>query len=174
MGVAVSAAEKKVAVVHCSGDCQATQPKFVYEGVQTCAAAKRFYGGTGACMHGCLGLGDCAAVCENDCITVKNGLAAICTETCISCGRCVKACPTEAWDVVNGYIVSFGGLFGNSISKGNTIIPFIADKEKLMEICDAAIQFFAENANAGERFKFTLDRVGWDKFEERIQEVYHG
>jgi ferredoxin len=38
-------------------------------------------------------LGDCAAVCENDCITVKNGLAAICTETCISCGRCVKACP---------------------------------------------------------------------------------
>jgi dissimilatory sulfite reductase (desulfoviridin) alpha/beta subunit len=76
--------------------------------------------------------------------------------------------------VVNGYIVSFGGLFGNSISKGNTIIPFIADKEKLMEICDAAIQFFAENANAGERFKFTLDRVGWDKFEERIQEVYHG
>jgi Na+-translocating ferredoxin:NAD+ oxidoreductase RNF subunit RnfB len=93
MGVAVSAAEKKVAVVHCSGDCQATQPKFVYEGVQTCAAAKRFYGGTGACMHGCLGLGDCAAVCENDCITVKNGLAAICTETCISCGRCVKACP---------------------------------------------------------------------------------
>lgn len=93
-GVAVSAAERKIPVVHCNGTCTATKPKFVFDGVQTCAAAKRFYGGTGSCMHGCLGLGDCAAVCEKDCIRVQDGLAVICTEACISCGKCAKACPT--------------------------------------------------------------------------------
>ena len=64
MGVAVTAAERKIPVVHCNGTCEATKPKFAFDGVQTCASAKRFYGGTGSCMHGCLGLGDCAAACE--------------------------------------------------------------------------------------------------------------
>ena len=64
--------------------------------------------------------------------------------------------------------------FGNSINKGETIIPFIENKEKLMEICDAALNFFAENAKPSERFKFTIDRVGREKFEQRILEVYNG
>ena len=55
-----------------------------------------------------------------------------------------------------------------------TIIPFIENKEKLMEICDAALNFFAENAKPSERFKFTIDRVGREKFEQRILEVYNG
>ena len=93
---------------------------------------------------------------------------------CNFCGRCVKACPTEAWDTVHGYIVSFGGLFGNSIHKGEPIIPFIADKEKLLKVCDATVQFFDDNAKAGERFQFTLERVGREKFEEKIWEAYNG
>jgi dissimilatory sulfite reductase (desulfoviridin) alpha/beta subunit len=40
-----------------------------------------------------------------------------------------------------------------------------------MKVCDAAIQFFDDHANAGERFKFTIDRIGRDKFEEKIKEV---
>ena len=114
---------------------------------------------------------------EEDCIQ-----CGVCTKACRSgaiskcnfCGRCVKACPTEAWDTVHGYIVSFGGLFGNSIHKGEPIIPFIADKEKLLKICDAAVQFFDDNANAGERFQFTLERVGKEKFEQKIWEAYNG
>ena len=93
MGAEVTAAEKKLPVIHCSGDCDAMQQKFTFDGIQTCASAKRFYGGTGACMHGCLGLGDCASVCPEGCITIKNGLAAFCTEQCISCGKCAKVCP---------------------------------------------------------------------------------
>lgn len=61
-----------------------------------------------------------------------------------------------------------------SLNKGETIIPFIEDKEKLMKICDAAIEFFAENAKPSERFKYTIDRVGKDKFEKKILEVYNG
>ena len=116
---------------------------------------------------------------EEDCIqcgaiTHEDGKITVDESKCNFCGRCVKACPTEAWDTVHGYIVSFGGLFGNSIHKGELIIPFIADKEKLLKICDAAVQFFDDNANAGERFQFTLERVGKEKFEEKIWEAYNG
>lgn len=122
----------------------------------------------------CIGCGVCEKACRTGAIKIEDGKITVEDAKCNFCGRCFKACPTEAWDTVHGYIVSFGGLFGNSISKGEAIIPFIEDKEKLMEICDAAIEFFAENAKPGERFKFTLDRVGRDKFNEKIMEVYNG
>lgn len=122
----------------------------------------------------CIGCGVCEKACRTGAVRIEDGKVIVDESKCNFCGRCFKACPTEAWDTVHGYIVSFGGLFGNSINKGEAIIPFIEDKEKLMEICDAAIEFFAENAKAGERFKFTLDRVGKDKFVDKIMEVYNG
>ena len=39
-------------------------------------------------------------------------------------------------------------------------------------VIDAAIAFFDENAKSGERFKFTIDRVGREKFEQVIKEAY--
>lgn len=69
-------------------------------------------------------------------------------------------------------IVSFGGLFGNQISKGEPVIPFIDDHDKLMAVCDAAIEFFKDNANPSERFKFTIDRVGAEKFRRAVLNAY--
>ena len=39
---------------------------------------------------------------------------------------------------------------------------------------DAAIQFFDDYANPSERFRFTLDRVGIDKFKEVIKRLIMG
>lgn len=121
----------------------------------------------------CIQCGVCVKACRTEAISLIDGKIVLDKEKCNYCGRCLKACPTEAWDAVHGYIVSFGGLFGNSISKGETIIPFIDNHDKLMEVCDAAIQFFDDNANAGERFKFTIERIGKEKFKEEILEAYN-
>ena len=122
----------------------------------------------------CISCGVCEKACRSKAIEIKEGKITVEDGKCNFCGRCVKSCPTDAWETIHGYIVSFGGLFGNSINKGEAIIPFIEDKEKLLKICDAAIEFFDKNANPGERFKFTIDRVGREKFEQVILEAYNG
>ncbi|HBI51833.1 MAG TPA: coenzyme F420 hydrogenase [Ruminococcaceae bacterium] len=116
----------------------------------------------------CIHCGVCEKVCRSQAITVQDGRITVDEGKCNFCGRCIKSCPTDAWDSVSGYIVSFGGLFGNSIAKGEPIVPFIEDHDTLMRVCDAAIEFFAENAKPSERFRFTLERVGQDKFREVI------
>ena len=54
------------------------------------------------------------------------------------------------------------------------MVPFIKDRETLFRVCDAALNYFRENALPGERFKFTLDRLGVDGLKEKVMEAYHG
>ena len=82
-----------VAVVRCSGDCTVAKDKMDYQGLSSCAAAKLTYGGKGACVYGCIGLGDCAKVCPEHAITVVDGLARVDFSSCIGCGMCAKTCP---------------------------------------------------------------------------------
>jgi len=104
LGVEAEDVIEQVAVIHCKGDCDATQDKADYQGIESCSAAKLFYGGKGSCTYGCLGLGDCMKVCPQDAICLEKGIAHVDTRKCIGCGLCAKACPqhiitTEA-DVV--------------------------------------------------------------------------
>ncbi len=122
----------------------------------------------------CIQCGVCIKACRERALSMDGNRVVIDESKCNNCARCVKSCPTDAWKGESGYIVSFGGLFGNKIYKGESIIPIIKDKETLFRVADAAINFFEENANAGERFRFTLQRVGEDKFKKVIEEAYNG
>jgi dissimilatory sulfite reductase (desulfoviridin) alpha/beta subunit len=124
----------------------------------------------------CIFCGLCEKVCRTKALTIQKDEENILLEPskCNNCGRCVKSCPTEAWQGKDGYIVSFGGTFGNSIQKGKELVPMLEDKDTLLRVADAAIDFFAENAKPGERFAKTLDRVGWDKLKEKVEVAYHG
>lgn len=120
----------------------------------------------------CVFCGACEKVCRPGAIKIEDNNIIFDESKCIHCGRCVKACPTNAWVGEEGYLLFFGGLFGNQINKGTQTLPFIKDKEQLLRVTDVAIRFFGNNGNAGERFKFTLDRLGWEKFQKEIEEAY--
>lgn len=85
--------QKKVAVIRCGGCAEHTASTALYEDVHRCDEAARLFGGARACVYGCTGLGDCAAVCQNDAISVQNGLAQVDADACGGCGKCVTACP---------------------------------------------------------------------------------
>lgn len=95
LGVSAENVIPMTAVVHCNGDCNATQQQFDFDGVQSCKAVKRFYGGNGMCKYGCIGLGDCMNVCEYNAIKIKDGLAKINPSLCQACGQCVNICPNN-------------------------------------------------------------------------------
>lgn len=122
----------------------------------------------------CIFCGVCEKACRNGAVTVGPDEVTLDPSKCNHCGRCVTACPTGAWKGKSGYLLSFGGTFGNSIQKGKELLPIIEDKETLFRVADAAINFFAENAKPGERFAKTLDRVGWDQLKEKVEAAYHG
>lgn len=93
LGVSAADVVPMTAVVHCNGNCDSTKAQFDFGGIQSCEAVKRFYSGNGACKFGCIGLGDCASICEHNAITIKNGLAAVSPSLCRGCGLCVAKCP---------------------------------------------------------------------------------
>ena len=95
LGVAFEDVVEQVAVIRCRGDYSVTEDKMEYRGIESCKAAKLFYGGRGMCTFGCMALGDCAAACPNDAICLENGIARIDTRKCTGCGICAKACPNK-------------------------------------------------------------------------------
>ena len=126
-------------------------------------------GMTVECNHDdCIQCGVCVKACREGALRMEDGKIVIDREKCNNCARCVKSCPTDAWVGEPGYIVSFGGLFGNKIYKGEQIVPIIRDKETLFRVTDAAISFFEKHANAGERFRLTLERVGKEEFKKEL------
>ena len=120
----------------------------------------------------CIQCGVCSKVCREHAITYTDTKIHIDYAKCNACGRCSKSCPTDAYETKHSYIVSFGGTFGKYIVKGESMLPLIESEKTLFAVCDAAIGFFEQYANPGERFRFPIDRVGREVFEQCIKEAY--
>jgi dissimilatory sulfite reductase (desulfoviridin) alpha/beta subunit len=113
----------------------------------------------------CTYCGLCESVCHTKAITVdkdKNALEFF-EDKCVYCGRCIKSCPSDSWSGKNGYLLSFGGMFGNQIKKGLNLLPILFKEDDLYKVADAVIKFFSENAKGGERMGKTIERVGVEK-----------
>ena len=95
LGKAAPEKEAQVATVRCGGTCEKRPRTNRYDGAASCAVASSLYVGETACAFGCLGYGDCVAVCAFDAIRVNpaTGLAEVDADKCTACGACVKACP---------------------------------------------------------------------------------
>jgi dissimilatory sulfite reductase (desulfoviridin) alpha/beta subunit len=122
----------------------------------------------------CIGCGVCVKACRDGALTMEGNKVVFDKAKCTNCARCVKSCPVDAWEGTPGYIVSFGGTFGNFIYKGDELVPIITDKDTLFRVTDAAIEYFEENAKPSERFRKTIERLGEDSLKERVLAAYEG
>ncbi len=95
LGIELTDEEPTVAVVKCNGGTDNCADKFVYKGNPTCAANATLLGGNKACPFGCLGCGDCKAVCPENAIKVERRLSEVDPDRCISCGACISTCPKK-------------------------------------------------------------------------------
>ena len=95
LGVAVEEPVDLVAFVRCNGTCEVVSNRTNYDGINTCKARAMLYGGPKACSYGCLGCGDCAAVCGFGAICMDSGIARVDTSRCVGCGICTRNCPKD-------------------------------------------------------------------------------
>ncbi len=94
MGVAAEVGERKVAFVHCLGNCDKTTKSYDYHGPMKCSNVMMAPGGgPKSCSHGCVGLGECVAVCQYGALSIVNGVAKVDKEKCVDCRACMKICP---------------------------------------------------------------------------------
>ncbi len=116
----------------------------------------------------CTYCGACAVKCPANAIAVdkKEKTLHYDQEACVSCGKCVKLC--KAWEGKDGFLIYFGGLYGNRIAIGKKLLPMLFTTDALFQVIEATFAFYAQYGNKGERFGNTLDRVGWDLLEQAL------
>ncbi|TDX49020.1 RnfABCDGE type electron transport complex subunit B [Orenia marismortui] len=88
-----SCEERKIAQVLCQGGREETFAKAEYQGIPKCSAAN-MVADSKSCSYGCLGFGDCVAVCPFDAIYMNNNdIPVVDTDKCTGCEKCVIECP---------------------------------------------------------------------------------
>jgi Na+-translocating ferredoxin:NAD+ oxidoreductase RNF subunit RnfB len=90
---------EKTAVLHCHGGVR-VKDRFVYQGMNDCAAANLLLGGQKDCVFGCLGFGSCVAVCPFGAISMSaEALPVVDAGKCRACNKCVAACPKKLFSL---------------------------------------------------------------------------
>jgi len=100
LGVELGEQVKRVARLACAGGVHVAYFRAEYSGLKSCRAAALVSGGGKGCTWGCLGLGDCASVCEFDAIHMNRyGLPVVTEDKCVACNDCVEVCPKDLFEI---------------------------------------------------------------------------
>lgn len=100
LGVDLGNKEKRVARLACAGGKHVAYIRASYDGLDSCRAAALVSGGGKGCTWGCLGMADCADVCDFEAITMNHyGLPVVDEAKCTACGDCVDVCPKDLFSL---------------------------------------------------------------------------
>jgi len=92
--------EPPVARIFCRGGHESAR-RYLYQGLNDCAAANQIGGGVSACDFGCLRYYSCVKACPFDAIGVdRKGNPVVDEEKCRSCRVCVSVCPRHLISMV--------------------------------------------------------------------------
>lgn len=118
----------------------------------------------------CTFCGACKVKCPVKAISVNKSRKKLTykQDKCIHCGKCIKICPTKAWTGNEGFLLFFGGTFGNRILIGQRLLSIVFTEDQVLEIIDKALKFYQEHGKKGERFGFMLERLGMAKLQTAL------
>ena len=122
----------------------------------------------------CVRCGACVRICRRKAISLVDVKIVFDKDKCHRCGKCARLCPKKAISGKPGFVVSFAGTFGNDVVRGKNILPMIESKDALFRVTDATLEYFEKNAQKGERFVKTLERLGWEDFTNKVRDAYEG
>lgn len=116
----------------------------------------------------CTGCLACSMACPTKSIAVYGGVVEIERKTCIGCGECIAVCRHRAWKPKEkGVRVWVGGRVGKKPKMGEVYFEFLS-LHLVPVLIEASINFYRDNAEKGERFADTLQRVGEDAYLKHV------
>ena len=100
LGVDAGDVVKRVARLACAGGSHVARSYAHYQGMKSCRAAALIAGGPKGCNWGCIGLGDCARVCDQGAISMNEYKLPVVDESkCTACDDCVDICPKDLFSL---------------------------------------------------------------------------
>lgn len=131
-GKSVSESNKKVAFVHCNGNCDNVKKVYNYVGEKSCALVFSLANnGEKSCRFSCIGYGDCVKACQFNAISIVNGVAVVDNNNCVSCSKCINVCPAKIIELVDfnkKHLVRCNNKDKGSVAKNNCQVACIGCK----------------------------------------------
>jgi len=102
----------------------------------------------------------CINICPSGAIEKVDGNVRIDDTRCIKCGKCINKCPEKAISVKKqGVIMFIGGKFGKNHRIGERVGEVVSIEEVIV-FTRKIFKYYEDNANPGERFGDTINRIG--------------
>ncbi|KAB2879018.1 RnfABCDGE type electron transport complex subunit B [bacterium] len=158
LGVNAGFEEKRVARLLCAGGKQESHNQADYAGQRTCRGVSMITGGNKDCVWGCLGLADCARVCEFNAITMNDdGLPVVDINLCTACNDCVDVCPKQLFTIMP---ISY-----NLIVQCRSLLEGDAALERCSVACNACTRCVADAEPGLIEMKNNLPVIDYSKNE---------